>query len=229
MRNLYKILLIDDHDLMQWAIMTVINTRLPEAEIYSASSLDYGKTLLQKNETDLIILDVDVSGANDPDVISSLRNIRPNARILVYTGLNEEFNSVTFLSAGADGFLSKSTPSEVLIQAIDTISNGEKYMSSKTQGLLAQNYLNNVSRLKEKKKDISITPRESQIIRLLLTGKWTKEIAAELGITWSTVSSHKMSIFEKFGVTNVIQLYRKIEKQYPDLIDPETPQNGFLS
>jgi two-component system invasion response regulator UvrY len=227
MENFHKFLLIDDHYLMLWAIMTVINSRIPNAEIYAASSLDYGMSLLQKNEPDLIILDIDISGVNNPDVIGSLRKIRPNARILVYTGMNEEFNSVTFLSAGADGFLSKSTPSEVLIQAIDTISNGEKYMSSKTQGLLAQNYLNNVSKLKEKKKDITITPRESQIIKLLLTGKWTKEIAAELGIKWSTVSSHKMSIFEKFEVANVIQLYRKVEKYHPDLIETEITPKGL--
>lgn len=223
-----RILLIDDHELILWALVAIIKEKIPEAEIDSARTLEQALIILERSETDLIVLDIDIPGGNSSKMITTIRQIRPEVKILIHTAMKEEEYSIEYLSAGADGFLSKAAPSDTVAEAILTIMKGEKYLSAKTQSLLARSYLNNVANPEKKKASVTVTPREAEIIKLLLLGKWTKEIAAQLGIKWSTVSTHKLSIFEKFGVTNVIQLYKKIEKERPELIDVESMKRDFL-
>ena len=223
-----RILLIDDHELILWALAAIIKEKIPEVEIDSTQTLSQGLAILERSNTDLIVLDIDIPGGNSPKMIATLRNIRPQVKILIHTAMKEDDYSIEYLSAGADGFLSKAAPTDTVVEAILTIMNGDKYLSNKTQNLLARSYLKNVANPEKKKAQITITPREVEIIKLLLLGKWTKEIAAQLGIKWSTVSTHKLSIFEKFGVTNVIQLYKKIEKERPELIDTESMKRDFL-
>ncbi|WP_426295350.1 response regulator [Dyadobacter endophyticus] len=221
-----KILLIDDHEIVLWALTAIVRESIPEASLFSASSFDQGLGIVAKSSIDLVVLDIDVPGGNSPKMIESLRNVYAPVRILVHSAMNEEDFSVKYLSAGADGFLSKSAPFTAIARAMRMVLNGEKYMSSQTQSYLAHNYLKSISNPNKHKEAAVITPREAEIIRLLLQGKWTKEIAGQLGIKWSTVSTHKLSIFEKFGVTNVIQLYKKIEKENPELLNIEVQKKA---
>ncbi|MBO9611359.1 MAG: response regulator transcription factor [Dyadobacter sp.] len=223
-----RILLIDDHELILWALAAIIKEKIPDIEIDSTQTLSQGLAILERSNIDLIVLDIDIPGGNSPKMIATLRNVRPQVKILIHTAMKEDDYSIEYLSAGADGFLSKAAPTDTVVEAIHTIMNGDKYLSNKTQNMLARSYLKNVTNPEKKKARITITPREVEIIKLLLLGKWTKEIAAQLGIKWSTVSTHKLSIFEKFGVTNVIQLYKKIEKERPELIDTESMKRDFL-
>lgn len=223
-----RILLIDDHELILWALVAIIKEKISDAEIDSTRTLEQGLIILERSDTDLIVLDIDIPDGNSSKMITTIRQIRPQVKILIHTAMKEEEYSIEYLSAGADGFLSKAAPSDTVAEAILTIMKGEKYLSAKTQSLLARNYLRNVTNPEKKKASVTVTPREAEIIKLLLLGKWTKEIAAQLGIKWSTVSTHKLSIFEKFGVTNVIQLYKKIEKERPELIDVESMKRDFL-
>lgn len=223
-----RLLLIDDHELILWALVAVIKEKIPDTEIHSARTIEGALIILEKSEIDLIVLDIDVPGGNSSKMIAALREVRPQVRILIHTAMNEDDYSVEYLSAGADGFLSKTAPSDAVSEAILAILDGEKYLTARTQSLLAHNYLKNIANPEKKKGRIMVTPRETEIIKLLLLGKWTKEIATQLGIKWSTVSTHKLSIFDKFGVTNVIQLYKKIEREFPELIDLEAMKKDIL-
>ncbi|PSL18243.1 response regulator [Dyadobacter jiangsuensis] len=224
MNQLTRILLVDDHELVLWALVAIIREKLPDTQVLSASSFDQGFETIKNTPVDLIILDIDVPGGNSTKMIEKLKSVRADIRVLIHTAMEEEDYSIKYLTAGADGFLSKASPLPTVAEAIQTVLRGEKYMSPKTQNLLANSYLKSVTNPAKPKEASTITPREAEIITLLLQGKWTKEIASQLGIKWSTVSTHKLSIFEKFGVTNVIQLYKKILQDYPDLIDVSTTQ-----
>lgn len=217
-----RILIIEDHEIVLWALTAIIEEKITDSELHRAPTFAHGVNYLEKKSVSLVVLDIDVPGGNSPQMITILRKIQPQVRILIYTALNEEDTSVKYLTAGADGFLSKKAPFDAIEEAIMTVLAGKKYMSSQTQNLIAQNYLKNpYKKLKYDYNNVVVTPREKEILYLLLNGKWTKQIAEELGIKWSTVSSHKMKILEKFDVTNVIELYRKIEKENPELLNPD--------
>src|SRR5688572_12480868 len=98
-----KVLIIEDHDIIIWALTNVIEKNFPDTILLSALDFNQGLRILEENPIDLIILDVDLAGGNTPRMISDLRNIQPNVQILVYTGLADEDNSLDYLVAGANG------------------------------------------------------------------------------------------------------------------------------
>lgn len=222
-----RILIIEDHEIIRWALISIIEDNFPDYHIDTAPTLDHGISLLEKNTASMVVLDIDVPGGNNPMMIEMLRNVQPGVKILIHTATSEEEGSLKYLVAGADGFLSKSAPFETIEKAFSAVLAGDKYMSQQTQNIFAQRYLKNLSCATRIAEKIKLTPRETEITNLLLSGKWTKEIADELGIKWSTVSTHKLRIFEKFDVTNEIQLYQKVEKEMPELINRKNPGNAF--
>ena len=213
-----KILIVEDHDIIVWALTNVIEKDFEHATLYSASDFNQGLRILEGNVVDLIVLDVDLSGGNNPAMISDLRNIQPGVQILIYTGLTDEDDSLKYLAAGANGFLSKKVPISTVSGVIKIVLNGGRYLSSSLQIAITEKYLGNPSSPLKNNRNCDLTAREKQVAILLLKGKWTKEIADELGLKLTTVSTHKGNIFEKFEVDNSIELFLKIQKVMPELI-----------
>ena len=218
MEQVTKILIIEDHDIIVWALTNVIEKDFEHAMLYSASDFNQGRRILEGNVVDLIVLDVDLSGGNNPTMISDLRNIQPGVQILVYTGLTDEDDSLKYLAAGANGFLSKKAPLSTVSDVMRLVLNGGRYLSSSLQNAITEKYLGNPSKSAKNKRNCDLTAREKQVAILLLKGKWTKEIADELGLKLTTISTHKGNIFEKFDVDNPIELFLKIQKVMPELI-----------
>jgi two-component system invasion response regulator UvrY len=213
-----KILIIEDHDIIVWALTSVIEKDFADAMFYSASDFTQGLRILERGPVDLIVLDVDLSGGNTPTMISDLRNIQPGVQILVYTGLTDEDDSLKYLAAGANGFLSKKAPFSTVSDVMRLVLNGGRYLSSSLQNAITEKYLGSSSKPAKNKRNCDLTTREKEVAVLLLKGKWTKEIADELGLKLTTVSTHKGNIFEKFEVDNSIELFRKIQKVMPELL-----------
>lgn len=213
-----KVLIIEDHDIIVWALTNVIEKNFPDTALLSALDFNQGLRILEENFIDLIILDVDLAGGNTPSMISDLRNIQPNVHILVYTGLSDEDNSLEYLVAGANGFLSKKVPLATVSEAMRLVMNGGRYVSPSLLHAITEKYLGNPSKLTKSRRSYELTVREKEVTMLLLKGKWTKEIADELGLKLTTVSTHKGNIFEKFEVDNSIELFLKIQKEMPELL-----------
>jgi two-component system invasion response regulator UvrY len=213
-----KILIIEDHEIIVWALRTHVDETFSNVSSFWAPTFELGLELLEEHKMSLIILDVDVPGGNSPKMISWLRKIQPAVRILVHTAMDEQSYALKYLSAGADGFLSKKSPLETLSQALILTLNGKKYISPLIQEVIAEKFLNHSADIKAVEFDSLFTKREQQIMKLLLQGKWTKEIAGQLGIQLNTVSTHKLSIFEKLDVDNIIELYKKVQVEMPELL-----------
>jgi two-component system invasion response regulator UvrY len=217
-RNI-NILIIEDHDIIIWALEDLLQEQFRSVNVESAHDFASGVALLESNPIDLVILDINVPGGNSTTMIDTLREIRPSLLILIYTGLSEQANSLEFLSAGAHGFLSKTASLKTLGEAVDSILRDKKYISPSTYEAIAASFFVKSSQVK--RQPIRLTEREQEITKLILRGKWTKEIAQELGLKVSTVSTHKTNIFEKFGVNNPIDLFKQIKELMPQLIQVE--------
>lgn len=213
-----SILIIEDHEIVVWALRVQIEDRFPGAVVLSALDFYQGLAKLRENQIDLVILDINVPGGNSPEMISQLRKIKPAVRILIHSGMEESEYALIYLAAGADGYLSKTAPLTSLWEAAILTMQGKKYVSERAKQAIADNFLNDPAGKWGINFNTSFTNRELEVMKLLLEGKWTKEIAEELGIKLNTVSTHKQSIFEKVGVSNIIDLYKKVEKQLPHLL-----------
>jgi two-component system invasion response regulator UvrY len=208
-----KILIFEDHEIVAAGVAGIIRNEFhdiePEIAYTFADGLDLLKAL---TPVDLIILDVKLPGSEGTNMISRIRHLQQGARILVFSALEDAHSALTFMTAGANGFASKTLNMKELKGAIQTVLGDKKFMSEEVQQKVAESFFQNLSpsALYE---DISLSAREREIMNLLMAGKRTKEISSELNIKYTTVSTHKAHIFKKMSVDNIVELINKCKKE----------------
>jgi two-component system, NarL family, invasion response regulator UvrY len=213
MKNDPKVLIIEDHDIVAAALELVLIEQFSKATCQKSVSFPRGLQILSMSpDFDLIILDIDVPGGDSLRMIDRLRAIQPHVRILIFTGQEEQRHAIRYLKAGANGFLSKSAPLENCGEAIRLLLHDKKYVSEAIQQLITDSFFDKNPPGETTRENV-LSPRETEVLELLMQGKWTKEIANELNLNPTTVSTHKANIFQKMEVTNVIDLFKKLNKE----------------
>ncbi len=183
------------------------------SEIYEAISFEGALETCASHSLDLIILDIDIPGGTDADMIPQFKRIQPNVKILVCTGYDEKKYALEYIAAGASGFVSKSSERPKMRLAIETVLENKRYVSD----VIQQRFLEEIYQKTTDSAISSDTPhlstREEEIMKLILDGKWRKEIASLLKISPNTVSTYKARIFEKMKVSNVFELAQKASQK----------------
>ncbi len=126
----------------------------------------------------------------------------PAAKVLMFSMSAENIYAKRFMKAGAYGFISKEAPLEEITRAINMILNGKKYISDTLAEKLAEDSFSG----KTGNPFNDLSPREFEIVSLLLEGKTVTDISHTLNIQTSTVGTHKARLFDKLGVTNILEL-----------------------
>lgn len=205
MYNDKKIILADDHSVVRRGVALIIKDALPGVTVMHAESFTELLVLLEKQQTDIVILDINLPGGNTPNMIEQARALQPSLKILIFSAFDEEQYAPRYLHSGADGYLNKLASEESIIEAIKTILDGGRYISTKVKEILLENSLN-----KTPHNPLEIlSNREMEIVALLAKGEGNLEIANKLNIQMSTVSTYKNRIFEKLRVNNVVSLVEK--------------------
>lgn len=205
-----NILIVDDHSLIRMSMKIILEKRYTDAVLFEAEN--YKSTLKAIGQTpfDLVILDINIPGGIGTGMIREIKEGQPNTHILICSASEEEEqNALDYIRAGANGYLSKSVDESEIIAAIATVMNDKRYVSTVIQERLlnAVGVRKSTSIVKRIKR---LSERENEITRLLLEGKWVKEIASILNLRSNTISTHKSRIFEKMGVDSISELRRKL-------------------
>jgi len=211
MKQALQVLILEDHDIVAFALTAIAKDHLPDVSVTTARSFTTGISLMQNGlVADLVILDIFLPGGELANMIPTLRRIQSDVRILVYTGSEEYALALQFLNAGANGYLTKGHPMQEVVVAMQTILNGQRYIAKEMEPIVTGHF----SRLLNPDthpENIELSPREREVLALLLDGKQTKQISEALNLKLTTVSAHKTRIFDKFQVRNVIELFRKMK------------------
>lgn len=173
---------------------------------------------------DLVILgDTNKDGE---ELINKIRGFNSQAKILVFTEVMHYPLAMSYLIAGANGFLTYIAPCQEIVQAVRKVLNQDRYLCMELLEAMAQEtFLNNV----HKKKNLSVrnrnmsgvslheklSKRQKEIVDYLIKGETVSAIAGYLDIKVSTVATHKSILFEKLGVKNVLEL---IEVYYGEMV-----------
>ncbi|MEO6285877.1 MAG: response regulator transcription factor [Dyadobacter sp.] len=203
------ILLVEDHSIVRMGVKLLIEDFMPSVMIIEAGTFNDTLRHLQTRYFDLVLLDIRIPGGEAFHMITRIREIQPKVRILIFSSQDEELYAIHYVRAGANGFLPKDSSNEEVEKAITSVLNGGTYISSIVQDQLVNNTL--LERESKESPLEILSNRELEIMDLLLTGKWTKDIATDLNIKESTVSTYKARIFEKLEVTNILELFKKVE------------------
>ena len=197
-----KILIADDHPVVRKGLKEILTEAKNFTEIDEASDGQQVLHMVGKKKYSVIVLDISMPGLNGLDVLKQLKTSKPKIPILVLSRYPEEQYAVRVLKAGADGFLTKESAPEELINAIEKIAHGGSYISSSLAEKLAV-YVKDDSGGKPHEK---LSDREFEIMRMIAAGKTVKEIARDLSLNGNTVSTYRARIMQKMGFRTGAQL-----------------------
>ena len=206
----YKILIVDDHLVVRTGVTIILQNEIDNLDISYASN--FPETIKVLNETvfDLIILDINIPGGKNTVMISDIRSILPDVKILMFSAHEEESYALRYLDAGANGYLNKLSGENKIVGAVKTIIETGKYISPEIANKLASNELNNCYLNPFDK----LSKREIEIVKLLVKGNGNLEISNHLNIQMSTVSTYKNRVFEKLKLNNLVELIEIFNLHY---------------
>lgn len=199
-----KIIIVDDHELIREGLKKVTARESDIDVVGEASNSDELFELLDKQEVDIVILDISIPGRSGIDIICDIKIKAPNTKILMHTMHPEDRFAVQALRAGASGYITKNNASKSLVEALRKICDGRKYISSDLAEQLATELEMNYERPLHE----SLSTREFEVLRLIAQGKSVRNIAEILSISANTVSSYKSRIMEKMRMKTNAEIIR---------------------
>jgi len=198
-----RVMIADDHSMVREGIKQLLEL---EGDITVVAEASNGKECIEQldeEQTDVLLLDINMPNMNGLQVLQCLRENNRKVKVLILTIHNEVEYLVRAVEIGVDGYVLKDSDSSVLKKAINTVYNGESFIEPELAPLLKM-------KLEEKStagKGVidSLTKREIEVLKLLAEGLFNKEIAFTLAISEKTVKNHVSNIFKKINVSDRTQ------------------------
>jgi DNA-binding NarL/FixJ family response regulator len=197
-----RILIADDHEVVRRGIRTLLETH-SEWEICGEAST--GKEAIAKAtrlKPDVVLLDITMPEASGLEAIPEILKVQPHAKILVLTMHDSGQMASRVLAAGASGLVLKSDAARDLILALEAIGKNKPFLSANVTKIL-------VNEIRHAQAGVSpdvLTPRETEVLKLLAEGKSNKEVAVQLGISPRTIDAHRARIMDKLHVRSLSDL-----------------------
>ena len=207
MKNKIKILVVDDHEIVRKGLILVLHSDSELEVIHDCESaetaLDY--LLNNHNKIDILLTDVSMPGINGIELVKAVNKKYPAIKIIILSMHLDESYITSGLNSGATSYIAKDSNELDIIKAIKAAQVGESFLSEKVSKLLAKAFVNNANNKKSEKK---LTPREKEILKLIVDGLNNKKIAEKLFISESTVNAHRYNLMKKLDAKNTADLVR---------------------
>lgn len=221
-----KVLLIDDHPLILSALQTVIEGIGDDVRVIGAESAAAARQTLKANDDfDLVLLDLQLGDASGFDVLDEFRTAYPALPVVVISASDRTSDVIRAIDQGAMGFVPKRTSTELLSQALKLVMSGGIYVPPMTLGqetpapAAPASPVGGNSKLQQIQEQamasnfqtttglegLSLTPRQTDVLALLLQGKPNKIIARELGVSVETIKDHVAAVLKALGVSSRTQ------------------------
>ncbi|MBN7820578.1 response regulator [Bowmanella yangjiangensis] len=205
-----KFLIADDHPLFREALGSALQLKFPALSLVQSDSLDSTlKALSEHDDVDLVLLDLHMPGSGDLYGLIRVRQDFPTVPVAVISG-SESLEVVSkVMGFGALGFIPKSSSSEQIAAAINSILEGDNWVPEALR--------DKIQKISDEDRDLAqkvadLTPQQYKVLYLIHNGLLNKQIAYELGITEATVKAHVTAIFRKLDVYSRIQAVLLAEK-----------------
>lgn len=192
-----QILVVDDHAIIRLGIQLALQPHFP-ARIVEAKDAQEALGLVRATRFDLILLDITMPGRSGLDVLPELRSAQPESPILVMTMHGEEQFAERVLRAGGAGYIMKSELPNELVSAVRKVLGGHRYISEALGERLAMKLRGNAQLGRGSHEELSA--REFEVLRMIANGKRGKEIAADLSLSYKTVSTYRTRILLKLDL-----------------------------
>jgi two-component system, NarL family, response regulator NreC len=201
-----RVLIADDHAIVRAGLRTLIHSE-PTMELVGEAAGGYEAIdLIEKAQPEVLVLDLSMPDLDGIAVIKKIKPQFPALRILILTIHEDEGLLRAALKAGASGYILKGAAESELISAVRTILRGELYVDpSMVRKLLSDE----VAQVVQPPQPIeALTPRETEVLKLIVQGYTNRQIGDELNISIRTAASHRSNLSDKLGLHNRVELVR---------------------
>lgn len=205
-----RVLLVDDHAILREGIRHMLQY-CDDIEIVGEAQ-DGAEAVQRVGELrpDIVVMDIAMPGLNGIEATRLIRERHPSTQVLVLSQYDDRQYVVSLLKAGASGYIPKHALGADMIAALRAVARGEVFLYPPLSKLVLQEIRGEVKLL---------THREREILKLVVDGQTSAQIASDLGLSANTVEWHRANLMSKLGVHNVAELIRRVQQQ--GLIDAE--------
>jgi len=203
--NKLSLLIIDDHTLFRSGIIALLRRYEDFVLLGETGDPMEGVKLARSLNPDVILLDLHMPGISGVEVLKILVAERVRAQVLMLTVSEDGEDLIDALCAGARGYLLKNINTEALVSAIRQAAHGETVVCPEMSSKLVEGVRNPGRKGGKADEENPLSPRESEILSLIVRGDTNKEIAQALNLADSTVKIHVQNIFKKLNITSRVQ------------------------
>ena len=208
-----KILLADDHALLRQGLQQILAEEFPKAQFGVAGTTSETLECLRRHLWDILVLDVFMPGRSGLEVLLEVRQNYPRLPVLVLSSGPEEQLAMRVLKAGASGYLNKQAAPNELVRAVRKVLGGGKYASEILAEILATEVGSGGRPAHER-----LSHREFQVMKLMVTGRSLKQIAADMSLSVKTIRTFRARLLEKLRLQNDVELvHYALEQRLVDL------------
>lgn len=193
-----KIIIADDHPIVRKGIVQIIKEGLNFPSIHEVDNAESLYSLVVKEDFDLAVVDITFPGRSGLEALIDIKKVKPNLPVLILSINSAEHYGIRALKNGASGYLMKDAAPMELIQAINQILQGKKYISN----IMGQKLIDSLNEPVQKEAFDLLSDRELEVFKSLAKGMSIKEIAEKLSLSVTTVSTYRARILEKLNFSN---------------------------
>ncbi len=214
-----QVMLVDDHKIVRDGLKMMLRTSAGIDVVDEAENGKEALIKLQKNQADLVIMDINMPEMNGVNATKKITTEFPDVKVLALTMSDDDQHIRQMIQAGASGYILKSSGKNELTMAIESIMDGKHYFSDEaTKSIMMDLVTNKGERKQTNEPEVHITDRELEILEMIVQEMTNNEIAEELHISPRTVDAHRRNLLQKTGARNAAGLVRYAMKRnlFPD-------------
>jgi two-component system, NarL family, invasion response regulator UvrY len=195
-----KVMIADDHAMLRQGLRTLLEQANHEVT-NDALSGEEACALVEKNHPDLLILDLDMPGIGGLETLKRILHRKPQMRVLIFSMHDDCIYATRAIQTGARGYVTKTEPPEVVLEAVQKILKGGRYINNELAQSLSMYHLESQENPIQK-----LSPREFEVFRRIAHGEALAAIAKAMHIGYKTVANIQTSVRQKLGVETTGQL-----------------------
>ncbi|WP_339454245.1 response regulator transcription factor [Pseudomonas sp. EA_5y_Pfl2_R50] len=202
-----NLLLVDDHSLIRAGVRALVLDIPGYAVIGEANDGSQLLEMVEQLRPDIVLLDISMKETGGLEALQRLKRVRPQSKVLILSMHTDPVLIMQALESGAHGYLLKDTTATELEHALEALRNNERYLSPAiAHTVINQALTRNQKQQPEVADSHNLTARQLEILRLIVRGKSTREIANGLGLSIKTVETHRSQIMKRLQIYDVAGL-----------------------
>ncbi|MHC8406463.1 response regulator [Pseudomonas sp. TMB3-21] len=202
-----NLLLVDDHSLIRAGVRALVLDIPGYAVVGEANDGSQLLEMVERLSPDIVLLDISMKETGGLEALQRLRRVRPQSKVLILSMHTDPALIMQALESGAHGYLLKDTTATELEHALEALRNNERYLSPAIAHTVINQALSRSPANQQEPADgHNLTARQLEILRLIVRGKSTREIANGLGLSIKTVETHRSQIMKRLQIYDVAGL-----------------------